>query len=164
MMLACLLLITLSLNPFTLQATKKTSSALPVVDSESQESQKPAEEIAHRNQTAPAEPATQPSSITITNTIKPDMLTYKHWTGKYNPDSFKVFVNDTEVAQGNSLDLPSETKTVNLKFDYSFVNGKRTGSKTVAYKLNEDTTKANITFSWDNDNKIIIDSGTAVAS
>ncbi len=106
----------------------------------------------------------EPSSITISNNIKPDMLTYKHWTGKYNPDSFKVSVNNSEVAQGATLQIPSETKTVNVTFDYSFVNGKRTGSKTVAYKLNDDATQANITFSWDNDNKIIIDNGTAIAS
>ncbi len=139
MMLACLFLI--AFVPFTINTTE-TSSELP----------------------APTEPATAPSSITISNNIKPDMLTYKHWTGKYNPDSFKVSVNNTEIAQGATLQIPSETKTVNVTFDYSFVNGKRAGSKTVAYKLNDDATQANITFSWDNDNKIIIDNGTAVAS
>jgi hypothetical protein len=112
----------------------------------------------------PLEEKLKSNRITITNNIKPDMLTYKHWTGKYNPDSFKVFVNDTEVAQGAALEISSETKTINLKFDYSFVNGKRAGSKTVSYKLNDDITQANITFSWDSDNKIIIDNGTAVAS
>jgi len=111
----------------------------------------------------PLEEKLESNRVTITNNIKPDMLTYKHWTGKYNPDSFKVFVNDTEVAQGAALEITSETKTVNLKFDYSFVNGKRAGSKTVSYKLNDDITQANITFSWDDDNKIIIDNGTAVA-
>jgi hypothetical protein len=106
----------------------------------------------------------QNTCITINNNIQPSMLTYKHWTGKYNPDSFKVFVNDTEIAQGATLQIPSETKTVDLKFDYSFVNGKRTGNKTVSYKLNENISQANITFSWDDDNKIIIDNGTIVAS
>ena len=136
MTLACLFLI--AFIPFTINATE------PSFD--------PSEAVAH------------PSSITISNNIKPDMLTYKHWTGKYNPDSFKVSVNNSEVAQGATLQIPSETKTVNVTFDYSFVNGKRTGSKTVAYKLNDDATQANITFSWDNDNKIMIDNGTAVAS
>jgi hypothetical protein len=149
MMLACLL-VAISLTPFTLRATETVKTTADV------------QEIA---QASCAEAtADKPSSITINNNIKPDMLTYKHWTGKYNPDSFKVFVNNTEVAQGNSLQLPSETKTVDLTFDYSFVNGKRTGSKTVSYELNENSTQGNITFSWDDDNKIIIDNGTAVAS
>ncbi len=140
MMLACLFLI--AFIPFTTNATD-TPPELPAAQ---------VTEVA------------QPSSITISNNIKPDMLTYKHWTGKYNPDSFKVSVNNSEIAQGATLQIPSETKTVNVTFDYSFVNGKRTGSKTVAYKLNDDATQANITFSWDNDNQIIIDNGTAVAS
>jgi hypothetical protein len=148
MIIACLFLI--AFLPFTINATKKISE-VPI-------------ETAQNEQPATTEPAAHPSSVTITNNIQPDMLTYKHWTGKYNPDSFKVFVNDTEIAQGAALEIPSETKTVNLKFDYSFVNGKRTGSHTVSYKLNDDITQANITFSWDNDNKIIIDNGTAIAS
>ncbi|HEX4068891.1 MAG TPA: hypothetical protein VHX42_02235 [Candidatus Babeliales bacterium] len=148
MMLACLFLI--AFIPFTIIATPQTSE-MPTIETV-------------QSEPTSTEPVAQPSSITINNNIKSDMLTYKHWTGKYNPDSFKVFVNDTEVAQGSSLELPSETKTVNLKFDYSFVKGTRTGSKTVSYKLNEDVTQADITFSWDNENKIMIDNGTAVAS
>jgi hypothetical protein len=151
MMLACLFLI--AFIPFTINATE-TPSEMPTTESVS----------AIPTETVQATEDKPSTFITINNNIKPDILTYKHWTGKYNPDSFKVFVNKTEVAQGNSFQLPSETKTVDLTFDYSFVNGKRTGSKTVSYKLNEDVTQANITFSWDNDNKIIIDNGTAVAS
>lgn len=155
MILACLLLVAISLTPFTLKATEKTSE-LPAVENAS---------TSIETSSAQTVDIPTPSTfITINNNIKPDMLTYKHWTGKYNPDSFKVFVNSTEVTQGNSLQIPSGTKTVDLTFDYSFVNGKRTGSKTVSYKLNEDATQANITFSWDNDNKIIIDNGTAIAS
>jgi hypothetical protein len=105
----------------------------------------------------------QPQEITITNAIKPSMLSYKHWTGTYNPDVFTVLVNDTEVAQNAVLKIPAETKTVNLTFNYSFVNGMRKGSKTVSYTLNEKVTQANITFSWTSDNKIVLDNGTAVA-
>ena len=159
MMLACLFLI--AFVPFTINATTKTLD-VPTTENETQNIQASAD-IA-QNEQLETKPAPLPSSITITNTIKPEMLTYKHWTGKYNPDSFKVFVNETEVAQGATLKVSSETKTVNLKFDYSFVNGKRTGTKTVAYKLNDDITEANISFSWDNDNKIIIDNGTVINS
>lgn len=100
--------------------------------------------------------------ITITNAIQPSMLAYKHWTGTYNPDSFIISVNDVEIAQGAEIKIPATTKTVNLKFDYSFVNGMRKGSKTVSYKLNDDITHATITFSWKDDNKILIDNGTII--
>lgn len=147
MMLACLFLV--AVTPFMLKST------------EFQEIHGPSASFTSYFAEATKD---KQNPITITNNIKPDMLTYKHWTGKYNPDSFKIFVNDAEIAQGASVDVPAATKTVDVKFDYSFVNGKRAGSKTVAYKLNDDITQANITFSWDNDNQIIIDNGTAVAS
>lgn len=161
-MLASLFVIAFTM-PFALQATKKTSD-VQTTDIATQSIQNETTEATQNEQLASTEPAALPSSITITNNIQPSMLTYKHWTGKYNPDSFKVFVNDAEIAQGSSIKIPSETKTVNLKFDYSFVNGKRTGNKTVAYKLNENSTQAHITFSWDDENKIILDNGTAIAS
>ena len=100
--------------------------------------------------------------ITITNAIQPNMLAYKHWTGTYNPDSFIISVNDVEVAQGAEIKIPATTTTVNLKFDYSFVNGMRKGTKTVSYKLNDDITHATITFSWTDDNKILVDNGALI--
>ncbi|HLJ30845.1 MAG TPA: hypothetical protein VKU36_00255 [Candidatus Babeliales bacterium] len=105
----------------------------------------------------------QPQKITITNAIQPHMLSYKHWTGTYNPDLFTVLVNNAEVAQGAAIEIPAETKTVNLTFNYSFVNGMRKGSKTVSYTLNENVTQATITFSWVSDNKIALDNGTMIA-
>lgn len=107
---------------------------------------------------------TEKKLITITNSIQPNMLAYKHWTGTYNPDKFTVFVNDTEIAQGAEIKIPAATQTVNLRFDYSFVSGARKGTKTVSYKLNDNITQANITFSWQDDNKIIIDNSTIIAT
>jgi len=104
----------------------------------------------------------QSKTITITNGIQKDMLAYKHWTGTHTPEAFKVFVNKEEVAQGSTITIPAEIKTVDLTFDYSFAKGMYKGSKTVSYQLNNNITQASITFSWKDDNKIMIDNGTKI--
>jgi hypothetical protein len=104
----------------------------------------------------------KPSSIVITNAIEPSMLAYKHWTGTYNPDKFTIAVNGVEVAQGAQHTLPASKDPVEIRFDYSFVNGKRTGAHTIAYELNENITQANITFSWNDEWKVIVDNGKPV--
>ena len=98
--------------------------------------------------------------VVITNAIDADMLKYKHWTGTYSPETFTITVNGTEVAQGAQHTLPPETKNLDVSFSYSFMNGMRTGTKTASYQLNEHSTQANITFSWKDDKKVLIDNGT----
>ena len=98
--------------------------------------------------------------IIITNAIDADMLKYKHWTGTYSPEIFTITINGTEVAQGAQHTLPAETKNLDVSFSYSFMNGMRTGTKTVSYQLNENSTQANITFSWKDDKKVFVDNGT----
>ena len=99
--------------------------------------------------------------ITITNAIEPSMLEYKHWTGTYNPETFTITVNGTEVAQGTQHTLPADTKAVDVAFHYSFMNGMRKGTKTVSYELHENSTQANITFAWKNDWQVLVDNATA---
>jgi len=104
--------------------------------------------------------ATADRPITITNAISADMLKYKHWTGTYSPETFTVHIDGTEVAQGTQHTVPAETKTIDVMFTYSFMNGMRTGSKTVSYQLHENITQADITFSWKEDHKILVNNGT----
>lgn len=99
-------------------------------------------------------------SITITNAIDADMLKYKHWTGTYSPETFIININGTDLAQGTQHTLPAETKTIDVTFTYSFMNGVRTGTKTVSYQLHENITQAHITFSWKEDHKVLVDNGT----
>ena len=102
------------------------------------------------------------ASIIITNAIQPSMLAYKHWTGTYNPDKFTITVNDIEVAQGAQHTLSATTDPIDIRFDYSFVNGKRTGSHVISYQLDENIAQANITFSWNDEWKVIVDNGKPV--
>ncbi len=103
-----------------------------------------------------------PAAITITNGIEPNMLAYKHWTGTYSPETFTIAINGTEVAQGSSHTLPAATKTMDIQYNYSFMNGMRTGAKKVSYELHENSTQATITFSWKDTWKVLVDNGTAV--
>jgi len=102
------------------------------------------------------------TAITITNAIEPSMLEYKHWTGTYSPETFTIAIDGTEVAQGSQHTLPAETKAVDILFNYSFMNGMRKGTKTVTYELHENSTQAQITFSWKDDWQVLVDNGTAV--
>lgn len=104
----------------------------------------------------------QQAPIVITNAIDQGMLAYKHWTGTYTPELFTLKVNGTDVALGEKHELPAATTTVELRYDYSFMKGMRTGAKKVSYQLNENVTHANITFSWKDNWKVLVDNATAV--
>jgi hypothetical protein len=124
----------------------------------------PLEVVANSDETIPTEStvvlATTP--ITITNAIEPSMLEYKHWTGKYSPDTFSISVNGTQIEQGKTVEVPAATKTVDIRYDYSFVNGMKVGGRTISYELNENITQANISFSWKDDWRVMVDNGVAV--
>ena|SRR5579872_4741016 len=102
------------------------------------------------------------TSITIKNAIEPNMIAYKHWTGTYDPDTFTITINGVEVAQGAEHTIPATQDPITIRYDYSFVNGKRTGAKVVSYQLNENITEANITFSWNNDWRVVVDNATPI--
>lgn len=111
---------------------------------------------------SPATTCSTTTPISICNTITPDMLAYKHWTGTYSPEKFTVKVNGIEIAQGASCTIEKPDSNLEISYTYSFMNGMRTGEKTVAYKLHENSTQANITFSWKNDWKVLVDNGVAI--
>lgn len=101
----------------------------------------------------------QKETVTITNAIEPSMLAYKHWTGTYSPDKFVITINGIEVTQGTSVTIKS-SDPLEISYNYSFMNGMRSGAKKVSYQLNENSTHAQITFSWKDNWKILIDNGT----
>lgn len=163
------------LSYFLLLAAAATPAELPTADmphAEKKELQElvaiftQTEEIAAEIATAqtPTEnsPVANATPITITNAIEPSMLEYQHWTGKYSPEKFTISVNGTEVAQGKTIELAAGTKNVEIRYDYSFMSGMRTGGRTIAYELTEHSTQANITFSWKDDWRIVVDNGVAI--
>ena len=107
-----------------------------------------------------ATPQAQP--IIITNGIQPNMLEYKHWTGKYSPDQFAITINGTEIESGKTSEIPARSKTVEIGYTYSFMNGMKSGGRKISYELNENITQANISFDWKNDWRVIVDNGKAI--
>ena len=100
--------------------------------------------------------------ITITNAIEPTMLEYKHWTGKYSPDEFSISINGTKTETGKTVEIPAHSKTVEIGYTYSFMNGMKSGGRKISYQLNENITQANISFNWKDDWRVIVDNGKAV--
>jgi|SRR4030095_2491880 len=100
--------------------------------------------------------------ITITNAIEPSMLAYKHWTGTYSPDKFVITINGTEVTHGASYTITTIKDPLEISYSYSFMNGMRSGAKKVSYQLNENSTHAQITFSWKDNWKVLVDNGTPI--
>jgi hypothetical protein len=102
------------------------------------------------------------ASVTIVAGIKEDMLKYKHWTGSYSPDVFNLFINDVPVPVDGSYVLESPEKPFVVSFDYSFMKGMRKGTKRYTCTLEDACAQANITFSWLEKNKIILDNGVVI--
>jgi hypothetical protein len=99
-------------------------------------------------------------TIVITNNIDNAMLGYKHWTGTYTPDVFTVSINDTEVSSGQSYTVNNTNDPIKVTCHYSFMNGMRSGDKTVFYRLDKEYSTANLTFSWLEPHKILIDNAS----
>ena len=98
-----------------------------------------------------------PSSqhVTVTNSIKPEMLEYKFqnfWIKKvFRPDLFTLKVNGKLLPPGSSLSLPVDNNSLTVRYDYSFANGFRTGAKEIMFTLTPSQKKYELGFSWDNE-------------
>ena len=100
--------------------------------------------------------------IVITNAIEPSMLAYKHWTGTYSPELFTITINGSIIEAGQTYTLADPETPLVVQCDYSFMNGIRKGTKKISYHMNKDCTNVQLTFSWLDDRKVIIENATAV--
>ncbi len=101
----------------------------------------------------------QKQTVTVKNNIKPDMLAYKHWTGKYKPDIFTVSINGQTIEQDKEYKVEANNKTLEVRYDYSFANGFRKGAKIVTFQIEKDSS-LNLTFSWNDEYHVIMDHTT----
>ena len=147
---------TINLTPVETTAIKEIVAIL-----EQEENEFPIlAETPESTQTTIAIAVAQP--ITITNAIEPTMLEYKHWTGKYSPDEFSISINGTKTETGKTVEIPAHSKTVEIGYTYSFMNGMKSGGRKISYQLNENITQANISFNWKDEWRVMIDNGKAV--
>ncbi|MGE0009273.1 MAG: hypothetical protein AB7F19_01920 [Candidatus Babeliales bacterium] len=119
---------------------------------------------AQPTQTTSAEikPSSPKRTITIKNTIEPKMLTYKHWSGNKVPDPFKIVIDGKEIAPGKSITVAIENDTLPVQFSYSFMMGYKKGTNEVTFQVPEHKDNLNLTFSWDNDYRVILEHAKAI--
>ncbi len=113
------------------------------------------------NQQPPKQQTTplQTQTITVKNNIKPDILVYKHWTGKYEPEIFTVSINGQTIEQDKEYKVLASDNTLEVRYDYSFANGFRKGAKIVKFQIEKDN-NLNLTFSWNDEWHVIMDHTT----
>jgi hypothetical protein len=108
-------------------------------------------------------------TITISNEITDDMLTYKkHWSGHHSPSKFVMTINDQEVRKGESTAIKlTGDDVVKVSFNYEFRalgRVQRTGGRVLEFKIPQEVEKITSTFSWDAPSNIVLDKGQLVAS
>ena len=89
--------------------------------------------------------------ITITNNIQPKML--KYWS--YSPDIFTLKINGQLVKPGHSVSIPAESNSMNVRYDYSFAKGFRTGAKEITFEIDPAQKEYDLKFSWHNESRVI---------
>ncbi len=92
-------------------------------------------------------------TITVKNEITTEMLSYKHWSGTHKP-TFKLSVNGKEIEQGNQEKITVQDNQLDIRYDYSFANGFRTGATIVSCQLDKNADAVDITFSWQDEWRI----------
>lgn len=101
--------------------------------------------------------------ITITNTITDQMLTYKHWTGKYKPTTFNMIVDGTPIAPGEQLKINPKDKKLHIRYEYSFMNGYKTGAHEVVCLIKSNNIPLSIDFSWNGTHHLDIENATIIS-
>ncbi|MCX5925577.1 MAG: hypothetical protein NT124_04775 [Candidatus Dependentiae bacterium] len=95
--------------------------------------------------------------IIIKNGITKKMLSYKHWTGKYTPSIFTIKVNDTPIMEGDELAVTLHNNRFTVSYRYSFMNGYRTGARSITFIVNPNSTAINLSFNWKNKWHVLCD-------
>ncbi len=104
----------------------------------------------------------QIKAVKVTNNIEQSMLTYKHWTGKYEPSTFVVSIDGQTIEQNKEYNILVTDSTLKVRYDYSFINGMRKGAKIIKFQLEKNAVDLLITFSWNDEWRVIIDQATPV--
>ena len=104
----------------------------------------------------------QTRAVKVTNNIEQSMLTYKHWTGKYEPSTFVMKIDGQTIEQDKEYDIIVTDNILEVRYDYSFINGIRKGAKIIKFQLEKNAVDLLITFSWNDEWRVIIDQATPV--
>lgn len=117
-------------------------------------------EIALNKQEAPiAQPDTR--TIIIKNGITKKMRTYKHWGTSHEP-AFTLRVNGIEIPQEGQIPVEITNNELTADYHANFYGGMRTSADKTSFIVDSDTSEITISFGWDKNPRIVIDSATVV--
>jgi hypothetical protein len=92
---------------------------------------------------------TYQATYIIKNNITPDMLAYTHWSGSYKPSIFAISAQGTYIKPGQTHSIVlDQGKPITIRYDYSFMNGYKTGSREISFMPPAKTNTLSLTFSW----------------
>ncbi len=119
---------------------------------------------------------TKNTTIVVHNNIKSDMLPFSHWWyGTFKPKELakekdtkllevQVRVNDKIIKPNETITIDSQDGTIKVCYDYNFMvrkkgklASKRKGAKEVTFNVEPNTKKLNMTFSWDDNHRVVFD-------
>lgn len=150
------------------EATPIEAVSTQAIPTESNEpSEQPKTPVQHP---APQTPASlineqsQPTGrmVTISNEITKKMITYHKALGSYTP-KFSIEINGTPVETGKQITVAAHNDSIDIKYHYNFLNGYRVGSRTTRVTLPPEGDAFTLTFSWKDDNHIILSNARAYA-
>lgn len=144
-----------------------TSTELPThsePQAPSPQSTTPVEQAVPQSPAAPSNEQSQPTGrmVTITNEITKKMITYHKALGSYTP-KFSIEINGTPVEVGKQITVAAHNDSIDIKYHYNFLNGYRVGFRTTRVTLPPEGDAFTLTFSWKNDNHIIVSNAIAYA-
>lgn len=103
--------------------------------------------------------------VTIKNAISPEMTKYRFWGTYYSPSKFYLSINNKIIQYNESISCPIDSNnSIDITYHYEFKNGMVSGSKCVEFEIPEHASTIAITFSWNNNHRLISSSGRAINS
>lgn len=93
--------------------------------------------------------------FTIINGVTKKMTGYKFCGITYYPDRLAISLNGKPMEEGTFVEIPDTSKTINVRYDYSFAKGFRKGAKEICFELCPKKKSYLLNFSWYNHDRII---------
>jgi len=100
------------------------------------------------------EEAQKTKKITVTNTIKPENIAYKHWSGTYKPE-FTITVEGKEVNMSCTEVIELNAKSMSISYHAQFPV-QHSSQDSIIVHLENDTKKVAIDFDWHSEPRLKI--------
>ena len=110
-----------------------------------------------------AKVSTESRTVKIKNNVVEKKLKYKYLFLTYIPTKFSITINDQELKQDEEMDVTIKDNKLSVRYDYEFMDGKRTGAKVVHFEVDPEAQELDLSFSWKDKWRVIIDGAEATS-